>query len=315
MKLRPILYGCATCVPGIERYFRKGTGGTDSARYCYAVWMRHWITAVEAGVQNEMKVVAELGPGDSLGIGLAALLAGADQYFGLDVLPYAAQEKNQAILEELIQLFRDRVPIPDDTEFPELMPRLADYRFPDVLLSSEAMECNLRADRLAQIRGELKHPGASDNQMIRYAAPWFNAAHLKSASIDWVFSQAVLEHVDALDSTYSALWESLKAGGIMSHVIDYRSHGITEAWDGHWGYGETIWKVVRGRRPYLINRCAHSRQMALHAAHGFEIVKEIPEQRVPELTRAQLAAPFSKMTDTDRRTALATVISRKPEKQ
>ncbi len=36
-----ILKGMATYIPGIYGLVSKYTGGTDSARYCYSVWLRH----------------------------------------------------------------------------------------------------------------------------------------------------------------------------------------------------------------------------------------------------------------------------------
>ena len=76
------------------------------------------------------ETVAELGPGDSLGIGLAALLSSAQRYVALDVVRYAANTRNLQIFEELIALFRDRAPIPDEAEFPLVRPRLLSYTFP-----------------------------------------------------------------------------------------------------------------------------------------------------------------------------------------
>lgn len=45
MKLKQLIYGVASFVPGVIRLCAKGTGGTDSARYCYSVWLRHLVMA------------------------------------------------------------------------------------------------------------------------------------------------------------------------------------------------------------------------------------------------------------------------------
>jgi hypothetical protein len=57
--------------------------------------------------------VAELGPGESLGVGLCALLSGADHYVGLDVIAHSYPERNQLVLNDLIKLFQSRASNPD----------------------------------------------------------------------------------------------------------------------------------------------------------------------------------------------------------
>ena len=42
MNARSMLSGIATYLPGATRV--RATGGTDSARYCYSVWLRHLAT-------------------------------------------------------------------------------------------------------------------------------------------------------------------------------------------------------------------------------------------------------------------------------
>lgn len=88
MAIKPILLGLATFLPIARRFTNRGSGGTDSARYCYCVWLRHLVSLEAAGLGAAWPVVAELGPGDSLGTGIAALLCGVEQYYAFDVKPY-----------------------------------------------------------------------------------------------------------------------------------------------------------------------------------------------------------------------------------
>ncbi len=107
LRIKAILAGLATYVPGYD--YLHATGGTDSARYCYSVWLRHLKLLHEAGaLRGVPHTVAELGPGDSIGIGLAALLSGAERYYALDVVPYPDLKSNLAIFDELVRLFRER---------------------------------------------------------------------------------------------------------------------------------------------------------------------------------------------------------------
>ena len=51
IKLGALARGLATYVPGMPILHRHvtRTGGTDSARYCYSVWLRHLIKSYENG--------------------------------------------------------------------------------------------------------------------------------------------------------------------------------------------------------------------------------------------------------------------------
>ena len=124
---RRIALNLATLVPGVasippvRAYLAKrrtGTRGTDSARYCYTVWMRHLVMASRSGLLTTPRIIAELGPGDSLGTGIAGLLCGASRYYAFDVVEHASTQRNVAILRALVPLFRDRAAIPDAAEFP-----------------------------------------------------------------------------------------------------------------------------------------------------------------------------------------------------
>ena len=100
---------------------RRGTGGSTSARYCYAVWLRHLTAAAAAVPDVSLGTVVELGPGDSLGTGLAALLAGAGQCLCLDVVPHNDPARDLRVFEDLVHLFAQRADIPGDREFPEML--------------------------------------------------------------------------------------------------------------------------------------------------------------------------------------------------
>src|SRR6202165_1423753 len=96
--LTPAIKGAASYIPGLYKVVSKwrnvGTGGTDTAAYCYEVWLKHLTLLWANGMRTIPDTVAELGPGDSLGTGLAALLSGANRYYALDVVHYANTPRN-----------------------------------------------------------------------------------------------------------------------------------------------------------------------------------------------------------------------------
>lgn len=132
--LKSIIKGLLSYTPVKPLLIRKGTGGTDSARYCYSVWLRHLVLLYQNGMKEHPKIIAELGPGDSLGIGMAAILTGAEKYFAFDVIKHSNLKQNISILEELINLFLNQTDIPDESEFPDVKPKISNYSFPKEIL-------------------------------------------------------------------------------------------------------------------------------------------------------------------------------------
>lgn len=297
--------GLATYFPGIATLHRHvtHTGGTDSARYCYAVWLRHLVMSYENGRFTRLPSrVAELGPGDSIGSGLAALLCGVDRYYGLDALPLANLRRNLGVFDELVELFRVRAAIPGDEEFPGVKPKLRSYEFPGALLSFPDER------RIERIRRSIEEPINPDS-MIRYVAPWWNPEIIERGGVNMIFSQAALEHVDDLETAYSAMRTWLAPGGWLSHQIDFRCHGTATAWNGHWTYGDRTWRLLRGRRAFLINREPHSTHIRLLRDAGFTIVCD-EVANGPAVDRRKLAPRFESMSDADLTTSGAFIQAR-----
>lgn len=310
-----ILEGALSLLPGGLRLFRSGTRGSDSARYCYSVWMRHLIRAQASTRARLDGTIVELGPGDSVGMGLAALLSGAHHYVAIDVVRHADSEHNLAVLDELVRLFGERAPVPGVDEFPEVRPGLDSYAFPDAILGAEAMQRNLAAVRVATIAEALRSgPMAGDaDPPVRYVDPTAAVGLISPGSVDWVFSQAVLEHVDGLHGLYRVCHDWLRPGGLMSHQIDFQSHGTASVWNGHWAYPSPVWWLLRGRRPYLLNREPCGTHLRLMRETGFEILAVERRRQASRLRGNQLARPFRGMADEDLTTAGAFIVARKPD--
>jgi SAM-dependent methyltransferase len=254
--------------------------------------------AHENELPTKLGIVAELGPGDSLGIGLAALLSNTEKYYAFDVVEHASNQRNIDIFLELVKLFQERENIPEETEFPEVKPYLKSYEFPRALLSDALMREALNPKRIESIKSALLKVNGK-NTPISYIAPWYGSKVLKEESVDMIYSQAVLEHVDDLHYTYERLYRWLKPGGFMSHQIDFRSHGTAKQWNGHWTHGDRMWSVIRGKRPYLLNRQPHSAHIEVMRQCGFEIVCDIKVKDATGVSRKQLAERFKAMSDDD----------------
>jgi hypothetical protein len=304
-RFRPYLIGLLSYTPLGERYLIHATGGTDNARYCYAVFMRHLKYAFQGGMQNFPQTIAELGPGDSIGTGLCWLIAGADRYYAFDVENYTQSSRTLAIFDELVTLFNNRTPVPGQAEHPELKPRLDDLEFPTSILTEERLRRALDPRRLEGLRTALEgaEPGEYADSPIRFVVPWDYQGNVQEGTVDLIYSQAVMEHVDDLDKVYRCSYEWLKPGGMISHQIDFKAHGTSQGWDGYRAYSELGWKVIRGNRPYLINRVSSSGQLEAIRRHGFRVVNEISAFMEPTLTTRQHAKRFRDLDHDTRRTA------------
>lgn len=286
-----------------------GTGGTVAAVYCYSVFLRHRVMAAQYGLAAQPLSVVELGPGDSLGTGLMALLTGAKRYVAIDAVRHASPSTNLAVLDELVRLISQRLPIPSDGVCADIRPELGSYGFPHQIFDDSTLAQALAPQRIESIRRSLSNGG--QGEMIRYLAPLGAMNEIKTESIDWIFSQAVMEHVDVPSETYAQCYRCLKPGGVMTHQIDYRCHETAPEWNGHWKYPQWLWSLMRGRRPWFVNRLAHSQHRRMQQEAGFEICAQILQTEQGGIARSQLARRFRGMSDEDFVTAGAFFVSAK----
>lgn len=277
-----IVKGLASIIPSLRIWSLRGYVMEKTplpTRYYYSVWLRHMVKAYQSKLNTSPRVVAEFGPGDSLGVGLCALLSGAERYIALDVVKYSAVDHNLQILEELIELFKKKEPIPGNLEFPHVTPVLDSYNFPDYLFANSTFESLLSETRISQIRNALvtMRPDPCSEIQINYIVPWNNLDKPFENAADMILSQAVLEHVSDLSDTYETMDRLLKRGGYMSHCIDFRSHNLSTKWNGHWSYPDVVWRMIVGKRPFLLNRepmSTHRRLLILNnlsIVHGEQI--------------------------------------------
>jgi Methyltransferase domain len=302
-----MLKGAATWIPlvGAMRARYAQTGGTNSARYCYTVWLRHLVTLSRYGFEIRGARVGELGPGDSIGTGLAALLAGAQTYVGLDVIPFSLRHELESIFDELVRLYSKKEPIPDDHEFPRVRPKLVSYEFPNHLVEWSEFH-----RRTKLIKTELRR-GIGRGNFVTYIAPWTSLHEVRPNSLDLIFSQSVLEYVSSLSEAYRAMATWLKPGAYSSDAIDLSAMYLSPYWNGHWAYSDWEWKLVQGRRHYFLNREPLTTHLEYAAKAGLEVVALENEYNSSGLPSSQLSRRFRAMTSEDHRARGAMIILRK----
>jgi len=303
--------GILSWIPGVTRtlYNRTAAAGTDSAAYCYGVWIKHLALLSAAGMSAPPRSVLELGPGASLGTGLAALLSGAERYHAIDALAHLRPGANLSVFSSLTALFRARAPVRPG--FPPIAEHLDERGFLSGVLRDDRLDAALhpeRLDRIVRSIGELEAGGRDG--MLRYST-WDAPDPLPERPVDLLFSHVVLNQVRDLDDVYKACGLSVARGGWTSHQIDFSCFNSAREWNGHLAYGDLAWKVLSGRRPYFVNRARLGHHLALFERHGFDVIRVIRGHGEEGIQRARLSPRFRAVTDEDLATQAAFVIARK----
>lgn len=139
------------------------------------------------------KTILELGPGDSFGVALRFIAAGAQKVITADrFIPIRDSGQQRAIYEGVLS--------------------------------------RMSADERERVDGVLTAQGIdlpSVNVDVRAGLGIEEAPReIGEASVDIIISRAVLEHVYDLDSAFEAMNRLLKPGGLMAHKVDLRDHGL-----------------------------------------------------------------------------------------
>ncbi len=241
--------------------------------------------------------VVELGPGGSLGTGLCALMCGFDRYTGIDVVPFAKNvARNLAVFDELVALFASEMSL-DVTD--SIWPAAQDVNYPRDRIQKMKAAGLLAPERLANIRQVIATGETQGDIALTYCHPGQLWKNLEEGSIDWVFSQAVLEHVMDIAAVHVDVARLLRKGGHASHTIDFKSHGSSIYYNGHYGYGESMWKFLNGRRVLLSNRKPPSAHLKAAGDAGMQVLVNKIRRASNPMKKSRFHQSFRGMTDID----------------
>lgn len=291
---RPVVRGVLTRAPLLRRAATAGHGrpgggywnARDPVSYAYGLWIKHLALLRHCGMELP-QAVAEVGPGDSLALGIAALLSGARTYHAYDVKAFSCPAEDAARVPLMARLFASRTPFPADG-WPDVHAVLGSGLEPATHAWAAA---DTRPERQAAIAAALEGATESKDAPVAYVTPW-ECARVPREAYDLVLSHSVLEYVEDLDTVFASMAMMLKPGGWMSHQVDFSSLGITHAWNGHLAYGPFAWWLVRGRRRHAPNRRLASEYLSALDRHGFEVVWSARYEDALGLGHADVAATF-----------------------
>jgi SAM-dependent methyltransferase len=235
-------------------------GGMTDPAYAYRIFEKHF-SRVEFGRKNEGFVALELGPGDSLFSAVIARAFGAQRCYMMDAGAFASMEESayKPLLEHI------------KTEHPA-----SDIKFGLTV-----------GDLMKNCDGVYGTQGLASLRKI------------PDQSVDFVWSQAVLEHVRVheFDETMRELKRILRKDGVCSHRVDLKDHLGGDANNlrissRHW---ESDWMSSSG---FYTNRIRFTEMIARFEQAGFavDVVQTDRWDEVP-IARKQLSAEFRDMDD------------------
>ena len=253
-------------------------GGMRRPDYALEIVQRH--TAF-AHVDLARKHVLELGPGDSVGNGIVAYALGARSTCLVDAGDWATRDLD--VYRAFVRWLDTA--LPDPTRLREAGTDWADF---DGLL--RAFNMRYLTGGLAALRG------------------------LPSQSIDYCFSEAVLEHIRVHEFHLSMveLQRVLRPGGIASHTIDYKDH--LQASLNNMRVSRERWESpLFSASGFYTNRLRHSDVMASFQRAGLQTVREerMHWAALP-MKRSCVHAQLRGYTDADLRVHEAFVVLRVP---
>jgi hypothetical protein len=292
--------GLYTYIPDLYSWLgARSTGGSDKAEYCYGMWLKHLTFAQANGMERMPKVFAELGPGDSLGTCICALLSGVEKCYALDVKSYHGNANNLAIFDKLLNMFENRIKRPTKG-WPDFDLHLDEELFPKHILTDERLNESLNPKRVNHIRQSVLNLGSNqENPMIEYITPWYATEKINTESVDMLLSHSVMEHVDNIEFVYNTTFKWLKDGGWYSHQVDFTCHGLSDHWNGYRTYSEIVWKLIMGKRLFLINRVPVSQHLSQLRALGSEPRCCMKNMRQDGVQRDSFAQKWRSLSDDD----------------
>ena len=307
--------GAITFVPLIYKRLSRSQGGhTSDFNYCYTQWLKHIKLLEQAGMDKIPESFVELGPGDTPGVGIAALASGVNRYYGVDVDIKIDPSLNLQFFERIIPFLstNNNAKAATWAAWPACDDIDGEIIFPRNLLNQEMLAKNTGRERVEIIRRVLsnkKKPGDS----IEFSCVSNDDAvdRIESGSVDLVSSTFVLQHVVDLEEIYSSMGRWVRPGGWMSHQIDFSALGFASKWNGHWSYEDWMWKIASGNRPFAINRAPYSRHVELINNQGFDIIYERKMTRLDGLSRCELATPFRLLSEDDLNCAGVFIVAKK----
>ena len=253
---KQLVAGILTRIPYVNRIilkrFYKNTGGTIDADYCLLVWGKHIDLLLKNNWKPKCKSVLELGPGDSLGVGIVAVLSGVKSYCAVDVLSYDVISKSILVLNQLKGIIESGQTIEENEKIKPHFDSTAEWVNKFLINLRQNEDLKLLFSKIELDLNNLFDTNYKCNY-IKYL-PLDKYLTSSDGRFDLIFSQSVLEYIGELVPAFQKMHVQLNSNGWISHEVDLSCMRTSDRWDGHWSYPNWLWKIMKGKRPFFINR-------------------------------------------------------------
>jgi SAM-dependent methyltransferase len=190
------------------------------------------------------KTVLEVGPGNSLAIGLLFLAHGARKVYLMDRFKHLFWDDRDVAYHQMV------------------INKIKESDLPFADAAADAVSC---------MRGAI----TCDPSRLEYRFSDSASIPLKDGSVDCVFSNAVLEHVHNITKAIRECARVTRKGGIGIHEVDLRDHFYQETPLRLLQYSDWLWNLMTWNRPGYSNRLRYSDYLKHFKEAGFQIKKEI----------------------------------------
>ena len=248
--------------------------GPNTPEYAYGVVRSHLENIGWSDLRG--KTVLELGPGDNLFTALVARGLGAERVYLVDAGPCASMDAAKYVAG-YDYLERQGLDLP---------PRTA---------------CTSREGLLTACAAEYLTNGVEDLRMI------------SSNSVDLIWSQAVLEHVELseIEELLAEIHRLLAGNGVTSHEVDLRDH-LANALN-NLRFSERTWEGdLLSSSGFYTNRIRYSQMLALFCKVGLspDVLKTTTWDAMPT-PRRSLHSSFRRLPEDDLLVSTFKVVARR----
>jgi len=215
---------------------KNETGGTSDSNYIYSLFLRTFDNYYTIN-KNIPKHVLEVGCGDSNIVSLLWVLVGSKSVVSIDAFNYLKKDKLYSLFKKSSDLLISR-------NFCQMNinPRLNLDVYENLwkVLPSKDTLVNRQKLILDEIKNYLD---GNDSNLFSYD-PSYTTNKVFPFKFDFIFSQAVFEHVEHPKEVLVFLHNNLSDNGIIYTDVDFKSHGVSTLFNGHYILNESQYNLI-----------------------------------------------------------------------
>ena len=255
-----------TKIRAIIRPDQNETGGTSDPAYCYALFLRTFNYYYMYN-KNIPKQVLEVGCGDSNIVALLWLLIGSEKVYSVDAYEYLKKKNFYNIFDLASDLLINK-----SFSKLDINPKLNIDVYEKLWNVIESKDTLIKRKKII-LEDIKRYQNLNHSNLFSYN-PNYTTTTKFDKKFNLIFSQAVFEHVKDPKAVLSFLHKNLDNNGIIYTSVDFKSHGVSTIFNGHYLLTEDQYVTLSS--PYVfryINRLPPS-YFNIFLKENFQIIDE-----------------------------------------